>query len=109
MTAGTRLQKERLHPEVDLALARKIVLDGLAGYAVRVFLFGSRAKGEADRVSDIDIAIWPQENIPLGVFAQIREALEESDILYHVDLVDLSETNPAFRERVLREGIPWKE
>ncbi|GEM_PF-6116378 len=42
MTAGTRLQEERLHPEVDLALARKIVLDGLAGYAVRVFLFGSR-------------------------------------------------------------------
>ena len=31
MTAGTRLQEERLHPEVDLALARKIVLDGLAG------------------------------------------------------------------------------
>ena len=39
----------------------------------------------------------------------LREALEEARVVRRVDLVDLAEAEPAFRERVLREGIPWAE
>ncbi len=91
----------------DLAEARRIVLAGLRGCGARVFLFGSRARGEGGLASDIDIGILPDTPLPEGALAEIREALEESRIPYEVDVVDLSTADAALRERVLREGVPW--
>jgi hypothetical protein len=54
------------------------------------------------------VGILPLEPLPEGTLSEIREALEESLVLYPVDLVDLSETAPEFRERVEREGILWR-
>mgnify|MGYP001612021758 CR=1 FL=1 len=53
-----------------------------------VFLFGSRAGGEASRFSDYDIGIRGEKPLPPLVKATIEEALEESDIPYSVDVVD---------------------
>ena len=36
---------------------RAIVLDGLRGRAARVWLFGSRARGDARPTSDVDVAV----------------------------------------------------
>ena len=91
----------------DLAEVRRMVLEGLAGYAVSVYLFGSHARGTARRTSDIDVAILPFESIPPWVLSALRGALEESHVPYQVDLVDLSMADPAFRERVMQEGIVW--
>ena len=95
--------------EQDLAEVRRIVLDGLGGLPARVSLFGSRATGTARRTSDIDVAVWPLTELPVGTLALIREALEESSVIYTVDLVDLRDTDEAFRARVLAEGIAWHE
>lgn len=72
-----------------------------------MYLFGSRADGQATRGSDIDIAILPLEPLPDGLLFEIGEALENSRILSRVDLVDLRNVEPAFRQRVEAEGIPW--
>jgi predicted nucleotidyltransferase len=109
LTTGLKNQKQPLHPNIDLDLAKRIVLDRLAGFSAKVYLFGSQATGYAGRISDIDIAILPLQPIPLWVFAELREALEESPILYPVDVVDLSETDLHFRQRVFKEGIVWKK
>lgn len=95
--------------ESQLAKVRKIVLDGLKGYAARVYLFGSRATGNARRASDIDVAVLPLQSIPGWVFAEIRERLEESDVVYEVDLVDLSEASEKLRRFVEQEGLLWVE
>lgn len=95
--------------ERDLAEVRRIVLSGLDGLSARVYLFGSRATGNARRTSDVDVAVWPLAELPVGTLALIREALEESSISYTVDLVDLRDTDAAFRARVLSEGIAWHE
>ncbi len=92
----------------DLDAVHRLVLEGLKGYKAKVYLFGSQTTGTARSKSDIDVAILPLERIPRWVFAEIREALEESSILYSVDLVDLSETDASFRRRVMREGVLWK-
>lgn len=89
--------------------AKRLVLDGLKEYNVRVYLFGSRAKGGAGITSDIDIAVMPLEALPPGVLSTIRENLGDSCIIYEVDLVDLSQTDLDFRERVMREGLLWRE
>src|SRR5260221_1932258 len=45
----------------------------------RSYLFGSRARGKAQRWSDIDVAIDPAKSLPSGLLSNIREALEERD------------------------------
>jgi predicted nucleotidyltransferase len=91
----------------DLQEVRRIVLRHLAGRNVDVYLFGSWARGEACRASDIDVAILPEEPLPSGLVPDIEEALENSLSLYPVDLVDLTSVSDNFRRRVLAEGVLW--
>jgi uncharacterized protein len=90
-----------------LADVRRIVFETLGGEGATVYLFGSWARGDATRLSDIDVAIDPHLPLPRGVLARLRERLEESHVPYHVDVVDLTKATPEFRCRVLAEGIPW--
>jgi predicted nucleotidyltransferase len=78
--------------EPDLDQVRRLVLKGLRGHAVQVLLFGSRATGKAGRASDIDVAILPEEELPVGLLSRIRESLQESHVPFTVELVDLSQT-----------------
>jgi predicted nucleotidyltransferase len=93
----------------DLESVRQIILDALRGYRAKVWLFGSQATGRARLHSDIDVAILPLEPLPKLTLFNIRDALEESDVIRTVDVVDLSETDESFRQRVEKEGIQWKE
>lgn len=98
-----------LPPDPDLAEVRRIVLSSLKGYSAKVYLFGSRATGQAGRASDIDVGVLADEALPGELLAEIREALEESHVPYKVDLVDLSRTDSTFRARVQASGILWNE
>ena len=91
----------------DLEEVRRIVLRFLEGRQARVYLFGSWARGEACRVSDIDVAILPSKPLPAGLLPEIEEALDNSLSLYLVDLVDLTTTSDNFRDRVMAEGLEW--
>jgi uncharacterized protein len=91
----------------DLQEVRRIVLRLLEGRRAQVYLFGSWARGEACRVSDIDVAILPSEPLPAGLLPEIEEALENSACLYPVDLIDLTTVSDNFRGRVLAEGLSW--
>lgn len=88
---------------------RRIVLDALGDRDAAVYLFGSHARGEVCHASDIDIAILPHGDLPLGFFADLADRIEESTIPYDVDLVDLREVGPSFREEVFRTGIKWRD
>ena len=92
----------------DLDEARRIVLEGLRPHAARVWLFGSRARGEPGRASDIDVAVLPEAPLPVGLLQEIREALESSQILYSVYLVDLTTAEPSLCKAVFRDGVPWR-
>jgi hypothetical protein len=96
-----------LAADADLCEVRRIVLAGLRDLGVRVFLFGSRARGDARATSDIDVALLSARPIPRGTLAAIREALEESRVPFRVDLVDLAAAGAELREHALREGIEW--
>jgi predicted nucleotidyltransferase len=89
-----------------LAELGQILEQGLGGRA-RLLLFGSWSNGTATRLSDIDIAVVPEEPLPPQLIPLLRERIEESRVPYRVDLVDLSAAEPAFRARVLREGVAW--
>ena len=74
--------------------------------AVReVRVFGSRATGHARRASDLDLAIFAPE--ATGVeWADICEALENTPIIYELDLVRTEQTaSGRLKEKIEREGI----
>lgn len=93
----------------DLDAARRIVRNIVGAEDARLFLYGSRARGDAGPRSDIDIAVLPRRSLPPGVLARIREALDESTIPYRVEILDLSTVNEEFRRNVLAEAIPWTD
>lgn len=93
--------------EQDLQQVRQIILEKLGKHSAQVFLFGSQATGRAVGASDIDVAVLPKDELPVGLLSLVREALEQSNIPFRVDLVDLSKADESFRQRVMREGIQW--
>ncbi|PIP63804.1 hypothetical protein COW97_00565 [Candidatus Roizmanbacteria bacterium CG22_combo_CG10-13_8_21_14_all_34_12] len=64
----------------------------------KVFIFGSRAIGKARKFSDIDIGIKSEKEINTLLLSDIKEAFEESNIPYTVDVVDFSQVSDKFNE-----------
>ena len=91
-----------------LERVRKIVLDVIGAGDVRVYLFGSCATGSTRPSSDIDVAVEPLPGSAPVSFATLRERLEDSDVPYDVDVIDLTTVSPEFAHRVRREGVLWK-
>jgi predicted nucleotidyltransferase len=87
---------------------RRMVLEALERRKAEVWLFGSCARGNIRRHSDIDIAILPRDPLPAEFFAELAADIEDSPIPYDVDLVDLRRADPALAEEVRREGIKWR-
>jgi uncharacterized protein len=79
----------------------------LSRHKVRVSLFGSRARGDARRASDIDLALIGETPLPLDELARARQSLEESNIPFRVDLLDYATVSPSLRRSIDREGIEW--
>lgn len=75
---------------------------------VRIYLFGSWARGEAKRSSDVDIAIESGEDMSF-LIGEFREALENSCIVYNVDVVDMNFAAESLCKKIREEGIVWKD
>jgi uncharacterized protein len=75
---------------------------------VIVILFGSRARGDNSRVSDIDIGILPKNRLDRKKLVLLKEKIDNLNFPYTVDVVDLSKVSKAFREKALKDGIIWK-
>ena len=91
--------------ESSLELLENIVKDVFKGEEVTVVLFGSRAREDYLQTSDVDIGILSEEKVPKDKIALFRERIENSNIPYKVDIVDLSQASREFRDNVLREGL----
>ena len=67
----------------------------------KVFIFGSRAKGESRKFSDYDIGIIGRKSLGLKKISLIKGELEESDLPYRVDVVDFSTVSKNFKNIAL--------
>ena len=69
-----------------------------------IIIFGSRARGDYKRVSDIDIALKGDlEKIDI---AKIRDYFEDGTIPYTVDVVEYSKiSNDEFKKNIDLEGV----
>ena len=70
-----------------------------------VLVFGSRACGRAKPYSDLDLAILGLETLPIARLAELREAFQESDLPFKVDLVDWNSIEEGFRATIQRTAV----
>ncbi len=79
----------------------KILLDLLEKYlpSVTVWAYGSRIKGGARPQSDLDLVAFSSPEQYQSV-SELREALEESNLPFRVDLFVWDEIPPQFRETI---------
>ncbi|MBI4556837.1 MAG: nucleotidyltransferase domain-containing protein [Candidatus Hydrogenedentes bacterium] len=69
----------------------------------RIYLFGSRARGDNQERSDIDLAV----EAPTATddqWVEMRLAAEDAYTLLTIDLVRLDDASDEFRQRIFAEG-----
>lgn len=83
----------------------EIVLDILEKFVpnCEVRVFGSRYKGNAQKYSDLDLAIVENEKLSWKLIADIREAFEESELPFRVDVIDWNSISLEFK-KIIEEG-----
>ena len=81
---------------------KNYLIEYFKGRNVKIYLFGSRAKGTKRKYSDIDIAIESNEDLKDDI-VKLKEIIEESNLIYKVDLVELKKIR--FLDK--KEMIKW--
>ena len=74
---------------------------------VKIYLFGSYARGTALRSSDIDIALDTGRELTLLEIAKAKNVIEALNIIIPVDVVCLNRIPQALREVIQTEGVLW--
>jgi predicted nucleotidyltransferase len=75
---------------------------------VKIYLFGSRARGTNRPAADIDIALDGGTRLPVEDVDEVKSMLRESNIMYTVDIVDFHWMTDLMRNEILREKVIWK-
>ena len=95
-------------PGIDIKPAEWEIVRGILRAhvpACEVWAFGSRARRQARRYSDLDIAIVPPAPLARGVRAAVAEAFTESDLPWKVDVLDWTEIDANFRTAIARDRV----
>ncbi len=87
------------HPRID-QLAQSI---GSLPGVDRVWLYGSRARGDAFKHSDYDLAVDAPHLKP-ATWHIITDRVEEAPILWHVDCIHLQKVPTELQQNVTQEG-----
>lgn len=90
----------------QLSIISAILAAHVPGVEARAF--GSRVGGTPKDYSDLDLALVGPAKLEPAVMATLREAFEESDIPFRVDLLDWHAISKEFQEVIQKkyEVIP---
>ena len=82
-------------PDHHLKTIKRILGEYVGDCEVRAF--GSRGNGTAREHSDLDLAIIGKGKIKRRVKMLLREAFEDSDLPFRVDVIDYNTVSESFR------------
>lgn len=91
----------------QLEIVKTILKDILPECEVRAF--GSRVKGMHKPHSDLDLAIYSKDQLPLNVIFRLADAFEESILPFRVDVVDYQRVSPSFQQIIDRDNVIIQE
>ncbi len=95
-------------PAIDLTPDQWRIVNDILKRSVpeyEVWAFGSRARGEAKRHSDLDLAIITPQPMSLSRSAALAEEFAESDLPFKVDIVDWAAASDTFRQIIERQRV----
>jgi len=83
----------------------RVVLDIIKKYVphCEVRAFGSRYKWTAKVYSDLDLSIVGEDKLDWIMLEDIKEAFQESDLSFRVDILDWNAISPEFK-KVIEQG-----
>jgi len=90
--------------ESQIQYLNQTVVHPLRARGARVWLFGSRARGDHKPFSDIDIMIESQTDLR-RIISEIQETLMESSFPFKVDLVQDRDFAESYRPSYLHDRI----
>lgn len=105
----TKVDDRAPPPKIDAATTGRLsrALDRRGVNAA--YLIGSYATGAAGPLSDIDVAVWIEDELPPGARLDLRLALADAAAKAlgsdEVDVVVLDDAPPLLRHRAIRDGV----
>jgi uncharacterized protein len=97
-------------PTIDApAPALRAVLMILAAHVPEreIRVMGSRISGQAKPFSDLDVVVMGDEPLGLRTLGQLRDAFDESDLPFAVDIVEWASASKAFRRIIDAQAQPF--
>jgi predicted nucleotidyltransferase len=88
-------------PKHLVAIIDKAKFDGLKPQ--KIWIYGSRARGDARENSDFDLAFQIQD--PLNWSKFVVDIAEDPPSLFRYDLVDFDRTDESLKNAILKEGV----
>ena len=88
------------HEEIIKKILKPYVLD------YTFFYYGSRVKGGYSPVSDLDILIKGDEEMPLITLLEIKQLFDESLLPYVVNFTDYNKIENSFYELIKKDLVP---
>ena len=76
---------------------------------VKIYLFGSRARGTNGDRADIDIALDGGAELPIEDVDEIKSMFKESNIMYQIDVVDFHQVSELMRKAIEKDRVIWKK
>ena len=73
-------------------------------FVKKVILFGSRARGDQQSRSDIDLAI-DCPGVTQDQWQKILNIVDEADTLLLIDCVNLAKADERFKKNILKDGV----
>ena len=75
---------------------------------VKIYLYGSRARGTHREWSDIDLALDMGQAIERWQMGEARRIFTESSIMYKIELVDLNAISSEFKGTIEKDFVVWQ-
>lgn len=88
---------------------KKIILEYFNDYNCRIFLFGSRARGDNYEFSDIDIGFIADKEIDRKKLTLLREKFEHMNVPYKIEFVDFFNVSDKFKDEAFKQIVIWKD
>ena len=82
------------------------VVKPLAALGARVYVYGSRARGDFQKFSDLDLMVESPRKAELPL-ESIQEKLQKSNFPLKVDLVHFADFAEAYKSQYEHDKTPW--
>lgn len=87
----------------ELIYFEKNLIIPLKASGATVWIFGSRARGDHKKFSDIDILVRPSTKEVHTLISKIKEVFEEENFPYKIDITCEDDLAASYRENVMND------